>query len=78
MYCTFPIKIHETISFYWLKSLDTQLNESTNQNSLKSPKLLSQRTRLKTLRTSLETAHCPLYSWVSVDLYHQIGWIIKF
>ena len=27
---------------YWLKRLDTQLKESTNQNSIKYPKLLSQ------------------------------------
>ena len=26
----------------WLKSLETQLNEPTNQNSIKSPRLLSQ------------------------------------
>ena len=29
----------------WLKRLDTQLNEPTNQNSIKSPKLLSQQMR---------------------------------
>ena len=29
----------------WLKYLDTQLNKPTNQNLLKSPKLLSQRIR---------------------------------
>ena len=37
-----------------VKHLNTQLNEPTNQNSLKSPKLLSQRIRkhyYKTLRT---------------------------
>ena len=28
---------------YWLERFDTQVNESTNQNSLKSPKLFSQR-----------------------------------
>ena len=40
-----------------VKHLNTQLNEPTNQNSLKSPKLLSQRIRkhyYKTLRTSVK------------------------
>ena len=44
----------------WLKQLNTQLNESTNQNS---PKLLSQQIRkryYKTLRTTVRAAHCPL------------------
>ena len=28
---------------YWLKRFDAQVNESTNQNTIKSPKLFSQR-----------------------------------
>ncbi len=49
---------------WWLKRLDTQLNEPTNQNL--SPQLLSQRIRkgyYKTLETSVITAQCPLPSW---------------
>ena len=45
-----------TLYVEWLKRLDTLLNELTNQNSNKSPKLLSQRIRKrynKTLRTSV-------------------------
>ena len=39
-------KIPSSVDYnYWLKLLDTQLNESTNQNSLRSPNLLSQRIR---------------------------------
>ena len=30
---------------YWLKRLDTQVNEPTKQNLIKSPKLLGQRIR---------------------------------
>ena len=40
----------------WLKRLDTQLNKPTNQNSIKSPKLLNQRIKKrydKTLGTSI-------------------------
>ena len=40
----------------WLKRLNTQLNEPTDQNSLQSPKLLGQRIRkhqYKTLETSV-------------------------
>ena len=40
-----------------------QLNELTNQNSLKFPKLLRQRIRkryIKTFGTSVKTDHCPL------------------
>ena len=35
----------------WLKRLDTQLNELINQNSMKSPKLLSQRIRKRYYKT---------------------------
>ena len=41
---------------YWLKHLDTQLNESTNQNSLKVPKVVkptNKKMLLKTLGTSV-------------------------
>ena len=31
--------------FNWLKRLETQLNEPTNQNSVKVPKVVSQRIR---------------------------------
>ena len=51
--------IHKISSFvdynYWLNRLDTQLNESTNQNSLKVPKvveLTNNKTSLKILGTN--------------------------
>ena len=44
MYCTSPMMIHKitpSVDFdYWMKRLDTQLNESTNQNSIKNPKVI--------------------------------------
>ena len=55
-----PMVIHKIIPSVdynkWLKRLDTQLNELTNQNSIKSPKLLSQLIRkryYKILETSV-------------------------
>ena len=55
-----PMMIHKIPSSvdynYSLKRLDTQLNESTNQNSLKVPKVVKQtnkKTFLKILRTSV-------------------------
>ena len=47
---------------YWLKCLNTKINETTNQNSLKFPKLLSQRISkryIKLWRLVLLTIHCP-------------------
>ena len=42
--CTFPKVIYKIPSFldnnYWLKRLDTQLNETTNQKSFKVPKVI--------------------------------------
>ena len=50
-------KIPTTVyNYYWLKRLDTQLNESTNQNSLNVSKVvkpLNKKTQLKTLGTSV-------------------------
>ena len=46
---------------YWLKRLDTQLNDPTNQNLVKVPKLLGQRIRIdywKTLGTGV--INCPM------------------
>ena len=56
----FPIIMHKIPPYVdynlWLKRLNTQLNKPTNEMSLKSPKLLSQRIRKsysKTLETSV-------------------------
>ena len=52
----------------WLTRLNTQPNETANQNSLKSPKLLSQRKRrryFKTLGTSVITSLLALLSLVN-------------
>ena len=42
--CTSSMMIQEITPsvdlYYWMKRLNTQLNESTNQNSLKSPKII--------------------------------------
>ena len=50
-------KIPTSVDYnYWLKRLDTQLNETTNQNSLKVPKVvnpMNKKTILKTLGTSV-------------------------
>ena len=43
--------------------VETQLNKQSNQNSVKIPKVVSQRIRkcyYKTLGTSVKTAKCPL------------------
>ena len=48
----------------WLKRLNTQLNDPTNQNSLKYPKLLSQRIKKRfyqTLWTSVINNPFPLF-----------------
>ena len=45
---------HCVIIYEWLKRLNTQPNKSTNQNSLKSPKLLSKQIR-KRYHKTLET-----------------------
>ena len=49
-------KISSSVDYnYWLNRLDTQLNESTNQNSLKVPKvvkLTNNKTSLKILGTN--------------------------
>ena len=53
------------ICSYWLKRLDTHLNESTNQNLLKVPKvveLTNKKTLLKTLGTCIiNNSLSPLY-----------------
>ncbi len=36
---------------WWLKRLDTKLNERTNQNTVKVPKLLSKRIRKRYYKT---------------------------
>ena len=38
---------------FWLKRLDTQLNESTNQNSIKVPNVVESTNIYKTLGTSV-------------------------
>ena len=47
--CTSQIKIHKLTPFEdykeWLQSFDTELNELTNQNKMKSPKVLSKQKR---------------------------------
>ena len=47
---------------YWLKRLDSQLNEQTNQNSIKVPKVVKQRYKKRYYKT-LETIviNSPLY-----------------
>ena len=60
-------KIASSVDYnYWLKRLDTQLNESTNQNSLKVPKVekpTNKKTLLKTLGTSvINSTYVPLPS----------------
>ena len=70
-WCTSPMMIHKITASvnwnYWLKCLNTQLDELTNQNLLKSPKLLSQQIRkrcFKTLGTSvLNSTMSPLLPW---------------
>ena len=40
------LKIPSSVDYsYWLKRFDTQRNESSNQNSLKVPKVLTQQIR---------------------------------
>ena len=58
----------------WLKRMNTQLNEQTNQNSLESSKLLSQRIRkrfYKTLGTSVTNSTLPTLSLREHPLYRK-------
>ena len=53
----------------WLKSFNAQLNEPTYQNSLKSPKLLSQRIRKRYHKTLGTSAINSSYSPLSLRMY---------
>ena len=49
-----------------IETLETQLNESTNHNSLKSPKVLSQRIRKRNYKT-LETSGIYIFFCIIVN-----------
>jgi len=47
-------KIAPSVDYnWWLKCLDTQLNESTNQNGIKVPKVVKQTNRKTLFKTFL-------------------------
>ena len=52
---------------YWLKRFDTQLNEPTNQNSIKAPMLLSKRKRKRYDKTS-GTSVSELIDYAFIDV----------
>ena len=59
---------------YWFKSLDTQLNESSNQNSSKVSRVenpTNTKTLLKTLGTSLIKRPCPSFLAPTCTVYIQ-------
>ena len=63
-------KINSSVDYNkWLKLLDTQLNEPTNQNSIKVTKVVKHMNKKalldKTLGTSVITAQCPIPPWYS-------------
>ena len=47
-------KISSSVDYNWFKRLDTQLNEPTNQNLVKVPKLLRQRIRKRCYKNSVD------------------------
>ena len=57
-------KITPSVDYnYWLKRLDTQLNKTTNQNSLEVPKVVMPKNK----KTLLLTVHCHLFLCLLLD-----------
>ena len=75
------IPYNDTHNYPFLKRLETQLNETTNLNSLKSPMLLSQQRRkrwCKTLGTSIINSQLSPTSLVYVSVLCQRTLFVSF